>query len=139
MARAVSPKNLEKYRQQQIELAKKIKEAEAEARKAAKEELQRKREIAGAIALKEFESNPDGQFASLLLGLLAEGLTKPADRALFNLPPLTKEPQASPSPPPVNGTAPNPQPSPAASNPFPFLSRLAQPVADDSDGTQHGG
>ncbi|WP_156968069.1 hypothetical protein [Methylosinus sp. PW1] len=60
MRRAVSPKNLEKYRQQQIELAKKIKEAEAEARKAAKEELQRKREIAGAIALKEFESNPAG-------------------------------------------------------------------------------
>lgn len=88
MARTVSPKRLEAYRQQQIELAKKIKEAEIEARKAAKEELKEKCELAGAVALKEFESNPAGAFAQALLGLLNNGLAKPADRALFALPPL---------------------------------------------------
>lgn len=105
MARTVSTKRLEAYRQQQIELAKKIREAEAQSREAAKADGKRKCELAGALALKEFEANPQGVFATALLGLLNNGLTKPADRALFALPPL---PRATPD------KAPEPAPQPVA-------------------------
>jgi hypothetical protein len=83
MARLTTAQQLEAYRKQQVELAKKIKEVEAEDRKAAKEKLREKRELAGTLALAELDANPQGQFATLFLGLLNGGLTKDAHRALF--------------------------------------------------------
>lgn len=116
MARSISPSKLEAYRKQQVELAKKIKEAEAAEREKAKGEAKRKYELAGQLAMQEFEANPQSDFAKALLGLLHSGLARPADRALFNLPALPKG----------NGE-----------------DKTAEPAAETflafAEGTQHGG
>ena len=57
-------------------------------------------ELAGKLALLEFERDPRGQFAQAMLALLNHGLARPADRALFNLPPLPKQPKPEPAPKP---------------------------------------
>jgi hypothetical protein len=88
MARTKSKPNLEALRQQQLELVKKIREAEAEAKKEQQEKDDRRKLIAGAIALKEHDANKSGDFATALRGLLHQKLTRPADRALFDLPAL---------------------------------------------------
>ena len=100
MPRQVSPSRLEAYRKQQVEIAKKIKQAEALKREKAKGDARRKHELAGKLALHEFERDPRGQFAQAMLALLNHGLARPADRALFNLPPLPKEPKPEPAPEP---------------------------------------
>jgi hypothetical protein len=89
-------------RKQQAELMAKLKEAENKARQEAKEIQQRKNELAGGVALKELEANPSGAFAAGLRDLLLAGLTKAADRALFELPALPKASRA-----PDAGTAAN--------------------------------
>jgi hypothetical protein len=93
-----SKTQLEVLRQQQIELGRKIKEAEAEARKKAREMDERRKLLAGAVALAEIAVHPDSPFAITLVDLLNRGLTKAPDRSLFNLQPLPKEskPQAAP-------------------------------------------
>jgi hypothetical protein len=95
MVRAVSPSRLEAYRKQQVELAKKIKEAEGRQKRELIMIDGHRKHLAGAVALKELEANPDGEFASALLHLLEQGLTRPNDRKLFNLPPLPKDQPAS--------------------------------------------
>jgi len=96
MARTDSKTHLETLRQKQLELVKKIKEAEAKTKKDQQDKDQRRQLVAGAVALKEFEANPSGDFATTLLGLLNHGVAKAADRALFNLPALPKEPKPQP-------------------------------------------
>jgi hypothetical protein len=93
-----SKTQLEVLRQQQIELGRKIKEAEAEARKKAREMDERRKLLAGAVALAEIAVHPDSPFAITLVDLLNRGLTKAPDRSLFNLQPLPKgsKPQAAP-------------------------------------------
>ena len=77
-------------RRQQAELMAKLKEAQGKAREEAKEIQRRKNELAGSLALKELEANPSGAFAVALRDLLQAGLTKTAERALFDLPALPK-------------------------------------------------
>jgi hypothetical protein len=93
-----SKTQLEALRQQQIELGRKIKEAEAEARRKARAMDERRKLLAGAVALAEIAVHPDSPFAITLVDLLKHGLTKASDRSLFNLPPLSREskPQAPP-------------------------------------------
>jgi hypothetical protein len=79
-------------RKKQAELLAQLKEAETKARLEAKEIQRRKNELAGAVAIKELEANPSGAFAGGLRDLLLAGLTKAADRALFDLPALPKTP-----------------------------------------------
>ncbi len=98
MARTKSKPNLEALRQQQLDLVKKIKEAEAEAKKEQQEKDDRRKLLAGAVALKELDANPSGAFADALLGMLKHHLTRAADRELFGLPPLPKEPKPAPEP-----------------------------------------
>ncbi len=98
MARTKSKPNLEALRQQQLELVRKIKEAEAEAKKEQQEKDDRRKLLAGAVALKELDANPSGAFADALLGMLKHHLTRAADRELFNLPALPKEPKPAPEP-----------------------------------------
>jgi hypothetical protein len=93
-----SKTQLEALRQQQIELGRKIKEAEAEARRKQREKDERRKLLAGAAALAEIAVHPDSPFAVTFVDLLNRRLTKALDRSLFNLPPLPKEskPQAAP-------------------------------------------
>ncbi len=99
MARTNSKTQLEALRQQQLDLVKKIKEAEAEAKKEQQEKDDRRKLLAGAVALKELDANPSGAFADALLGMLKHHLTRAADRELFNLPALPpKEPKPAPEP-----------------------------------------
>jgi hypothetical protein len=115
MARTNSKTQLEALRKAQLELVAKIREAEAKEKKAEQEKQERRKLLAGAVALKELEGNPSGVFGAFLLRLLDQGLKGAADRALFCLPPLPKVPSPAPEP-----------------TPEPFL--MAAP-----DGTQHGG
>ena len=98
MPRPDSKTQLEPLRQQQIELGRKIKEAEAEARRKEREKDERRKLLAGAVALAEIAVHPDSPFAVTLVNLLNHGLTKASDRTLFDLQPLPKEskPQAEP-------------------------------------------
>jgi hypothetical protein len=101
MARTNSKSQLEALRQKQLELIKKIKDAEAKTKKDEREKDQHRHLIAGAIALKEYKDNPSGTFAVTLLGLLNHSLTKDTDRALFNLPALPKKPKDDAKPQPA--------------------------------------
>jgi hypothetical protein len=98
MPRPDSKTQLEVLHQQQIELGRKIKEAEAAARRKEREKDDRRKLLAGALALAEIAVRPDSPFAVTLVDLLNHGLTKASDRSLFNLQPLPKEskPQAAP-------------------------------------------
>jgi hypothetical protein len=98
MARQKPSDKVETIKKQQAELLKKLKEAQGKAKNEAKEGQRRKNELAGAVALKELQTNPSGAFADALLGLLKHHLTRTADRAIFDLPPLAKQPkQAKPA------------------------------------------
>jgi hypothetical protein len=98
MPRPDSKTQLEALRQQQIELGRKIKEAEVETRRKEREKDERRKLLAGAVALAEIALHPDSPFAVTLVNLLNYGLTKASDRTLFDLQPLPKEskPQAEP-------------------------------------------
>ncbi len=98
MARTNSKTQLEALRQQQLDLVKKINEAEAKTQKEQKEKDDRLKLLAGAVALKELDTNPSGAFADALLGMLKHHLTRAADRELFGLPALPKEPKPAPEP-----------------------------------------
>ena len=58
MARTNSKTQLEALRQQQLDLVKKIKEAEAKTKKEQQEKDDRRKLLAGAVALKELDSKP---------------------------------------------------------------------------------
>ena len=92
---------LEALRQKQLKLVKKIKEAEAKTKKEQQEKNERRKMLAGAVALKELDTNPSGLFADALLGMLRHHLTRAADRALFDLPALPKEPKPAAEPTPA--------------------------------------
>jgi hypothetical protein len=91
MARTNSKTKLETLRKKQLDLVKKIREAEAKTKKEQQEKDEHRKLLAGAVALKELEANPSGAFADALLGMLKHHLTRAADRALFGLPALPKE------------------------------------------------
>ena len=93
MARTNSKTHLETLRRQQLAIVKKIKEAEAKTKKDQQEKDERRKLLAGAVALRELEANRSSVFANELLGLLDQGLTRAADRELFGLTPLPKPPK----------------------------------------------
>jgi hypothetical protein len=99
MPRPDSKTQLEALHQRQIELGRKIKEAEAEARRKEREKDERRKLLAGALALAEIAVHPDSPFAVTLVDLLNHGLTKASDRSLFNLQPLPKESDGEKLPP----------------------------------------
>jgi hypothetical protein len=117
---------LEALRQKQLKLVKKIKEEETKTKKEQQEKDERRKIVAGAVALKELEANPSGAFADALLGMLKHHLTRAADRALFGLPALPKEQKPAqksatkPTPKPQTSPAPTPAPA-AATHAPPFL------------------
>ncbi len=123
MARTNSKTKLETLRKKQLDLVKKIREAEAKTKKEQQEKDEHRKLLAGAIALKELEANPSGAFADALLGMLKHHLTRAADRALFGLPALPKEQKSAPKPAMKTQTPPAPTHAPAAAAVAqPFLS-----------------
>jgi hypothetical protein len=86
MARQKSADELETLRQQHIELAKRIKQAEVKQRQKDKADDARRYLLAGTAALDHMKAEPDTAFASTLLGLIDARAKGAADRALFGLP-----------------------------------------------------
>ncbi len=111
MARQKAADTVETLRKQQAELTRKLKEAETKARKETQERERHLNDLVGAIARKELAANPSGAFALNLLGLLAIGITRPADRAALHLSALQKEPKAAPVPKATAPVAATPAPS----------------------------
>jgi hypothetical protein len=123
MARTNSKTKLETLRKKQLDLVKKIREAEAKTKKEQQEKDEHRKLLAGAIALKELEANPSGAFADALLGMLKHHLTRTADRALFGLPALPKDHKPAQKSAAKTQTPPAPPPAPAtAAVAQPFLS-----------------
>ena len=91
MARTNSKTHLEALRKKQLELVEQIRKAEAKAHKQFQEQERRKAELAGRLVLMALAIKSSSPHAASLRDLLDKGLTRPADRALFDLPPLTKD------------------------------------------------
>ncbi len=119
MPRQKTTSKVETLEKQQAELARKLKEARAKAREESQATESHLNELVGAVARKELAANPSSAFAQYLLTLLRQGLTKAADRAAFDLPPLPKETKpAAKGAAPATAAAPAPRPvvaAPAAS------------------------
>jgi hypothetical protein len=82
----------EKLRQQIARLQAKLKRKQAaEAAKERKTETRRKI-IVGALAINHMEKNPNSAFTKTLKPILDEYVTRPEERALFNLAPLANQP-----------------------------------------------
>jgi hypothetical protein len=83
MARQKVADQIAALRQQRAKLDARLKAAEALQKE--KEQLQeeRRRLIAGTVALEYIAANPDTDFARLFSDLLKRHITRPMDRALF--------------------------------------------------------
>jgi hypothetical protein len=94
MPRQNSADQLEAIRQQQVELVKRIRDAEAKQREKAKAGAERRKLLVGGLVLDHMATEPDSPLAMAVRPLLASGLTRAADRALFpDLPPLRSAPK----------------------------------------------
>lgn len=94
MPRQKSADQLQALRQQQIELAKRIKETEAREREKAKADSERRKLLLGSLVLDDMAATPDSPLAAAVRDLLARGLRRAADKALFaNLTPLPSPPK----------------------------------------------
>jgi len=82
-----SPKRLDKLYQQRAQLAARIRQLETRNRIQARKDDARRKIIAGALALEHAER--DEEFGRTLNRLIGRFVTRPQDRALFGLAPLT--------------------------------------------------
>jgi hypothetical protein len=69
--------------QQRAKLDARLKAAEARQKEKEEQQDQRRKMVAGAVALEYIAANPDTEFARLFSDLLDRHLTRPMDRALF--------------------------------------------------------
>ena len=95
MARQKAADQVETLRKQHQELAAKLREAQIKLRQEERERNSRRNELAGSIALREYEANPEGKFAIAFRNLLDAGLTKAGNRVDFGFPPLPKDARAT--------------------------------------------
>jgi hypothetical protein len=96
MPRQKSSDQLEALRRQQIEIAKRLKEAEAKHRQKEKADDERRCHIVGALALDHMDAEPKSPCSETIRALISANVRSAADRALFNLPPLPRpEPEAA--------------------------------------------
>lgn len=99
MPRRKASDQVEALRRQQADIAAKLKEAEAVERQNRKEQDRKRQELAGRVALALLAQQPEPEVARLFRAALAEQLTRPAERALFDgLPALEPAPQPAPKP-----------------------------------------
>ena len=95
---------LDQLLKQKFQLEARIKSETAKVRTQQRKDDTRRKIIAGAIALQNFETKPDSEFAHELLSLLDRYVVKPKERELFGLPPLPPQegddaPELKPAPP----------------------------------------
>lgn len=83
MARMNSTTELEALRQQQIELAKKIKQAEVKARQKEKADNERREQLAGRTILGYLAANPESSISKAIIAVLNTSLVRTSERALF--------------------------------------------------------
>jgi hypothetical protein len=95
MSRPRRESELESLRAQQAALEKKIKEVAARERARQAAEEVRRNLLAGAAALEHMAAEPEGAFAATLLGLVNRKARSASDRALFGLPALAGNGEAS--------------------------------------------
>jgi hypothetical protein len=74
---------MEALRQRQAQIAAQLKAMEARETEKARKADTRRKVIAGALAVEHMEKNPNSEFGKVLLRLLDEYVTRPADRAMF--------------------------------------------------------
>jgi hypothetical protein len=91
MARQTPADQVETLKKQQKALLEKLREAQTKARAEEAEARRKKHELAGAVAVAELDANPAGPFAVALKELLHSALKRESQRALFGLPPLSKQ------------------------------------------------
>lgn len=82
---------LEKLLKQRDQLNERIKTAQARERSKSRKADTRKKILIGAIAQTHMDNNPASEFAGELRTLLNRHITKPKDRELLGLSPLTQE------------------------------------------------
>jgi hypothetical protein len=90
MPRPRSDNELESLRSQEQALKERIKQVEARDRAKKARDDHRRWQLVGQAALARLEAEPQTEFASVMLGLINAHARSTADRALFNLPPLSK-------------------------------------------------
>ena len=83
MARLKSGTELETLRRQQIELVKRIKEAEVKARQKDKADTERREQLAGRAILAHLAAHPDSAGAKAILSILEAAPFRTVDRPLF--------------------------------------------------------
>ncbi len=83
MARLSAKDQIEALRKQQLEIAKRIKDAEAAAKKQFREDEARRESLIGRLILNYMAEYPGDTFSRTIIALLDKGLTRPADRELF--------------------------------------------------------
>lgn len=90
MPRLKPANQLEALRRQQAEITAKLKEAETAERERKKLDEQRRHELAGRVILDLVGGKAGSTLAKPFYDALAAAVKRPADRALFALPPLPK-------------------------------------------------
>ena len=83
MARINNTDKLAKLQEQMAKLAAQARDLQAREKDKERKNDTRRKVIAGALALEHLEKNPGGHFATQLVALLNEYVTRSADRALF--------------------------------------------------------
>ncbi len=87
MPRQKPTDKIEALRLKRQQLDAQLQALEAQQKEADRKAETRRKVIAGAVALDHLAKNPDDPLARKLSALLDEYVTRPADRALFGLPP----------------------------------------------------
>lgn len=138
MVRLTNSAQIEALRRQQVELAKKIKEAEIKARGKARADDQRRHEVAGRVLLAHVAANPDSEFARVAGDVLDREVTRPGERSLF--PGLTAGEDAPPAPVPETPDGGGTDSLPAAAPVLRFGKKGKTKSADESgDGSGAAG
>lgn len=85
---------LDKLLQKRSQLDAKIQQTRARLRQHERKKDTRRKIIVGALAMEHADQGNDPEFAATLFRLLNRYVTRPADRALLDLPPLNDDAQA---------------------------------------------
>lgn len=93
----MSTSRIDKLIAQKAQIDAQLKAARAREREKKRKEDNRRKIIAGALALKHAEKNPDSEFTRTMLKLIQDGVTTDRERALFDLDPLPSPQDNTPS------------------------------------------
>lgn len=83
MARQKPTDEIQTLRKQREQLDARLKAAEGRQKEKDRQDDQRRKAIAGALALEHAAANPHSEFTRLLSDLLDKRISRPLDRALF--------------------------------------------------------